>query len=69
MLHVCVNTKQEQFKTFHVKCHFVGKVQLNSERNLYCCKDLKVTKNAGKFPCWYVQYQHSVGERDILLHI
>jgi len=52
-------------------CHFASKAQLNSETNLYCCKDLKVTKNAGKFRCCYCMYQGSVGERDthILLHI
>ena len=54
MLHVRVNTKHRNNLTFHVKWHFVGKVQLNSETNLCGCKDLKVTKNVGKFHCWYV---------------
>jgi len=36
------------------KCHFASKVQLSSETNLYCCKNLNVTKNAGKIHCCYV---------------
>jgi len=49
------------------KCHFVSKAQLNNETYFYCCKDLNVTKNAGKFHCWYVQRQCCTVELDILL--
>jgi len=37
-----------QLKTFHVKCHFAGQTQLDSETNFYCCEDLEVTKNCKK---------------------
>jgi len=48
------------------KCHFASKTQLNRETNLYCCKNLNVTKNARKFHCWYAQ--GNLGERDTVYY-
>ena len=45
---MCQHKIYKQVKTFHVKCHFASKTQLISETNLYCCEDLKVTKNCSK---------------------
>jgi len=52
-----VNTKlmnKLKLSMLNHKCHFASKAQLNGETNLYCYKDLKVTKNAGNFHCCYV---------------
>jgi len=31
-----------------MKCHFVGKTQLNNETNLYCCKDFESDQKCRK---------------------